>query len=87
MAFKCYSLNLDNLEKKVCDESVFFFKFLFLIFKCLFLREGGQGRERDREGGKARAGKEWQRERETQNPKQAPGPGLSAQSLTQGSNS
>ena len=29
---------------------------------------------------------EGQKERETQNPKQAPGPELSAQSLTQGSN-
>ena len=38
----------------------------------------------EREGDRAGEG---QRERETQNPKQGPGPELSAQSPTQGSNS
>ena len=51
------------------------FFFSFLNFH-LFLRE----RERERAG-------EGQRERETQNPKQAPGSELSAQSPTWGSNS
>ena len=40
-------------------------------------------RERERERDRARA-EEEQRERETQNPKQAPGSELSAQSLTWG---
>ena len=48
------------------------------IFLCLFIFE----RQRDR----AQAGVEW-RERGTQNLKQAPGSKLSAQGLTQGSNS
>ena len=42
-------------------------------------------RERDRQTDRVRAGEE-QREGETQNPKQAPGSKLSAQSQTQGSN-
>ena len=48
-----------------------FFKFFVFLFE----------REREREGG------EGQRERETQNPKQAPGSDLSAQSPTRGLNS
>ena len=48
--------------------------FLYFFNVDLFLRE------------RVRAGEE-QRERETQNPKQAPGSELSAQSPTQGSNS
>ena len=47
------------------------------IFKCLFIFE----RQRDS------MSREGQRERETQNLKQAPGSELSAQSLTRGSNS
>ena len=43
-------------------------------------------RERERERASARAG-EGQRQRETQNPKEAPGIELSAQSPMQGSNS
>ena len=43
-------------------------------------------RERERERDRARAGEE-QRERETQNPKQAPGSKLSAQSPMPGLNS
>ena len=42
-------------------------------------------RERERQRDRAQAG-EGQREREAQNPKQAPGSELSAQSPTQGSN-
>ena len=49
----------------------------FLIFYRLFIFE----RETEHEQG------EGQREKETQNPKQAPGPELSAQSPTRGSNS
>ena len=52
------------------------FFFIFLLF---ILRE--RERERELEQGRGR-----ERERETQNPKQAPGSELSAQSLTQGSN-
>ena len=48
--------------------------------QCLFIFE----RERERE--RASMGKEGQRERETQNLKQAPGSELSAQSPKQGSN-
>ena len=51
--------------------------FLKIIFLSLFIIE----RERER----AQAG-EKQRERETQNPKQAPGSELSAQSQMRGSN-
>ena len=55
----------------------FLFSFLFSFFNVyLFLRQ----RETDHEQGRVR-------ERETQNPKQAPGSELSAQSLTRGSNS
>ena len=43
--------------------------------------------ERERERERERARGEGQRERETQNPKQAPGSELSAQSPTWGSNS
>ena len=43
-------------------------------------------RERERQRDRAQMG-EGQRERETQNPKQAPGSELSAQSPMQGSNS
>ena len=43
-------------------------------------------RDRERERDRAQAG-EGQREKETENLKQAPGSELSAQSLTQGSNS
>ena len=50
----------------------FFFEYLFL-------------RERDRQTDRVRA-REGQRKRETQNPKQAPGSELSAQSPTRGSN-
>ena len=42
--------------------------------------------ERERERERERARGEGQRERETQNPKQAPGSELSAQSPTWGSN-
>ena len=48
------------------------------------MRERERERERERDG--VRVG-EGQREKETQNPKQAPGSELSAQSLTRGSNS
>ena len=51
--------------------------FLFFVYFCFFERETG-GQNGSRKG---------QRERETQNPKQAPGFELSAQSLTRGSNS
>ena len=50
---------------------------LFFNVYYLFLRE--------RERGRVQAG-EGQGERETQNPRQVPGPVLSAQSPTQGSN-
>ena len=49
-------------------------------------RERERDRERDRERERERAG-EGQKEREIQSLKQAPGSELSAQSLTQGSNS
>ena len=51
---------------------------LFLIF-LIFIFERERERERERAG-------EGQREREPQNPKQAPGSELSAQSPTRGSN-
>ena len=55
------------------------FLFFFIIFNvCLFLRERHRDRAQAREG---------QRERETQNPEQAPGSELSAQSPMWGSNS
>ena len=61
-----------------------------LIFFNVYLfggeRETERERERDRERESERVG-EGQRERETQNPKQAPGSELSAQSPTWGSNS
>ena len=53
-----------------------FYIYIFLMF--IFERE----RERERESDQGRG-----RERGTQNPKQAPGSELSAQSLTRGSNS
>ena len=59
------------------------------IFRCLFIfkreKEHKWGRNTER-GYRARAG-EGQRERETQNPKQAPGSERSARSLMWGSNS
>ena len=54
------------------------FFFIFLLF---ILRERERERETEIEQGRGR-----ERERETQNPKQAPGSELSAQSLMQGSN-
>ena len=51
-------------------------KLFFSVY--LFLRE--RERERDRQTERDRAQEEGQRERETQNPKQAPGFKLSAQS-------
>ena len=54
------------------DVILFFFFLIFLMF--IFERQ------------RAQAGEE-QRERETQNPKEAPGSELSAQSLMRGSNS
>ena len=62
-------------------ESGHLFKF-FLLFIYFWERE----RERERERNRVWV-EEGQIERETQNPKQAPGSELSAQSLTQGSNS
>ena len=56
---------------------IFFFNF-FNVY--LFLTE--RERERERMGGEGA-----ERQRETQNPKQAPGSKLSAQSLTRGLNS
>ena len=50
----------------------------------IFDREREREKERERES-MSRGGAE--RERETQNPRQAPGSELSAQSLTRGSNS
>ena len=57
--------------------------FLFNFLQCLLLWEWERERERQRQR-MSRGG--W-RERETQNPKQAPGPELSTQSPTRGSNS
>ena len=53
--------------------------FIFIFFNAFIL-------EREREGDRVQVG-EGQRERETQNLKQAPGSELLAQSLTWGSNS
>ena len=52
----------------------------------LFLKERDRGRERERERERTHVG-EGQRERKTQNPRQAPGSELSAQSPTWGSKS
>ena len=62
-------LQADSTETKSRLEALFFFYFIF-VNVYLFLRE----RERQSMSGRA------QRERETQNPKQAPGSELSAQS-------
>ena len=54
----------------------------FIIFKIFFLNVYSFLRERERE---SKCGRD--RERETQNPKQAPGSEMSVQSLTRGLNS
>ena len=63
------------VERTLLQQAFFFFLFLIFFNGYLFLRD----RDRVRVG-------EGQKDRETQNPKQAPGSELSAQRLTWGSN-